>query len=660
MASCATNDFNKEQALKELNAQVVITTEFGKEAPKAVAEFTQYQQDAILSQLQNIEHLSDEQINEILSEAAKWDEGGIYRVALHTAVGAIGTGTIEGAVTTGSVAAAAPTIDKLSEQITEQLVKAGISEDTTQNATSLITSLAIATATQSVGVDTTSTVMVVNADAFNRQLHPDEIRFILDKDRVKRFADKYGLSIEEAEKELAIVATAYHDLQWAEAFEKDGDKLNVLHEDQDRAFDFLYYDEDVQNYWHNSTEANSGMKLFEDDLTDKVRGDSFKNLDELMRAAAHDQTVREYIKLIWVNKDPALATFEYNKGVTNAYNTANTNPIETTKLILDDFIDLIPNIIKSVQSSDIGPIDSVRGVKDYERLLQLQGNYYDYGYLKASQDIENSQKIWMTMPAAEVSALAAEKVLLGRNVGYDKLASTQENTVKIENNVNVDNPGLAVHAVREFTATKGNPVIHRAENINLGQTIDRDGLTRVDKIKELSDDQIANNLGLENRWQLSYHPTGYPAWKPGTEVVDRVLDKPEKMRMVIDKDQYDQLMGQGKKYENYTPEQRKQALGGWATQEPINSVADMRQRLAVTEDFKSNIAKDGTPNKFYVVEFEVQAGVGVREGIAGTMFDSKTGQVMPGGVKQINFAKENAYTDPDKFIIDLDSIKEIK
>ena len=61
-----------------------------------------------------------------------------------------------------------------------------------------------------------------------------------------------------------------------------------------------------------------------------------------------------------------------------------------------------------------------------------------------------------------------------------------------------------------------------------------------------------------------------------------------------------------------------------------------------------------------MVEFEVQAGVGVREGIAGPMFDSKTGQVLPGGVKQINFAKENAYTDPDKFIIDLDSIKEIK
>ena len=61
--------------LTELGAQVNITTEFHKETPQRVAEFSQYQQDAILSQLQNIEHLSDEQINDILSEAAKWDEG---------------------------------------------------------------------------------------------------------------------------------------------------------------------------------------------------------------------------------------------------------------------------------------------------------------------------------------------------------------------------------------------------------------------------------------------------------------------------------------------------------------------------------------------------------------------------------------------------------
>ncbi|WP_228141041.1 hypothetical protein [Moraxella nonliquefaciens] len=112
-----TNDFNKEQVLTELGAQVVITTEFGKEAPKAVAEFSQYQQDAILSQLQNIEHLGDEQINDILSEAAKWSEGGVYRTALHTAMGLLATGTVEGGLSAGTTAYTIPKIDEyLKEQ----------------------------------------------------------------------------------------------------------------------------------------------------------------------------------------------------------------------------------------------------------------------------------------------------------------------------------------------------------------------------------------------------------------------------------------------------------------------------------------------------------------------------------------------------------------
>ena len=101
-----TNDFNQAQAHKELNAQVTITTEFSKEAPKAVAEFSGYQEAVVLSKLDDAENLSDEQINQILDEAAKWDEGGIYRVALHTAAAALATGTFEGAVTTGGVAAA--------------------------------------------------------------------------------------------------------------------------------------------------------------------------------------------------------------------------------------------------------------------------------------------------------------------------------------------------------------------------------------------------------------------------------------------------------------------------------------------------------------------------------------------------------------------------
>ena len=60
----------------------------------------------------------------------------------------------------------------------------------------------------------------------------------------------------------------------------------------------------------------------------------------------------------------------------------------------------------------------------------------------------------------------------------------------------------------------------------------------------------------------------------------------------------------------------------------------MRSKLAVTEEFQPTI-KDGKANKFYVVEFEVQPGVGIREGKAGSMYEYTTKQALPGNAHRI-------------------------
>ena len=56
----------------------------------------------------------------------------------------------------------------------------------------------------------------------------------------------------------------------------------------------------------------------------------------------------------------------------------------------------------------------------------------------------------------------------------------------------------------------------------------------------------------------------------------------------------------------------------------------------------------------------MRPGIGVREGIAGPMYDTVTNKIMPGGVKQINFIDGSPYTHPDFFKIDKNSIREIK
>lgn len=199
--------------------------------------------------------------------------------------------------------------------------------------------------------------------------------------------------------------------------------------------------------------------------------------------------------------------------------------------------------------------------------------------------------------------------------------------------------GWDIHNLRTFEGGRA----ARAENVNASQVTDRDGLVRVGGAKINSDNDILASTGKDS---LPYHPTGYPAWKEGTLVTDRRIMRPEMMRMVIDHAQYQAILD------------GKVALGNWATKEPINSISDM-QRLGVTEEFKPRVI-NGKPNKFYVVEFEVRPGIGVREGIAGPMYDTVTHKIMPGGVKQINFIDGTPYTDPNYFKIDKNSIREIK
>ena len=173
-----TNDFNKEQVLTELGAQVVITTEFSKEAPKAVAKFADKQAFKLIQNLdelnnKNIDITSDEYQNTI-KEIDKWSEGGIYRVALHTAVAALATGTIEGAATTGAVAGVAPRLNEIQDKLTEKLIEQGLDKNTAESMSNSVLSLAIAGVGAGTGLDTSSIAYAVNADAFNRQLHANK------------------------------------------------------------------------------------------------------------------------------------------------------------------------------------------------------------------------------------------------------------------------------------------------------------------------------------------------------------------------------------------------------------------------------------------------------------------------------------------------------
>ncbi len=150
--------FDQTAVSKEINAQVAITNEFGKQAPKAVADYAQ-------SKVKELETTNPE-------EAKKWAEGGIYRIALHTTLGAL-SGGASGAAGSATIASSAPLMDQMQEQLVATLEKTGLSKEAAvATAKTIAQTTALAAGTAVGGVQGGS--MALNVDANNRQLHPKE------------------------------------------------------------------------------------------------------------------------------------------------------------------------------------------------------------------------------------------------------------------------------------------------------------------------------------------------------------------------------------------------------------------------------------------------------------------------------------------------------
>ena len=148
-AGILDNSFDANQMNEELGAQTQITQEFGKEAPKAVGDFASKREETLI-------------LNGNVEEAKKWGDGGAYRVALHTLVGAIATGSVEGALSSGTTAISIPAVRKY-------LDSQGVDETTT-NALLLGLSAGIGA---TVGGDTASTATSYTQTDNNYLRHND-------------------------------------------------------------------------------------------------------------------------------------------------------------------------------------------------------------------------------------------------------------------------------------------------------------------------------------------------------------------------------------------------------------------------------------------------------------------------------------------------------
>ncbi len=138
---------------------------------------------------------------------------------------------------------------------------------------------------------------------------------------------------------------------------------------------------------------------------------------------------------------------------------------------------------------------------------------------------------------------------------------------------------------------------------------------------------------------------------PGILVKDRIAQRPETYKMVIDEKGFKEI---NDAFANGDPQNAAKALGGWATKDPVNSVADVRNNLAISSEWKGDNGK-----KMYVVEFTVKPGTALREGTVGSMYDGIQKTFLPGGGHQVQFMN-SPFTNPQNFIVNPNSIKLIK
>jgi filamentous hemagglutinin len=177
--------FDQQKVQKEIDAQTQITQIFGQSAPKAAADFAKAQADDLKKQGN-------------FDEAAKWEEGGVYRVALHTALGGLAGGT-SGAFGAAAGATAAPFLNELQASIAKSLQDAGANDGAAKLVGQLISGATAAGIGAAVG-STQGATTAFNTDSNNRQLHPNQVKAI--KDKAIELAGKDGLDAQQWEQRL--------------------------------------------------------------------------------------------------------------------------------------------------------------------------------------------------------------------------------------------------------------------------------------------------------------------------------------------------------------------------------------------------------------------------------------------------------------------------
>ncbi|AVK72241.1 adhesin [Cupriavidus necator] len=187
------------------------------------------------------------------SDVDGWKEGGAYRAALHMAGGALVAGLGGGSALAGAAGAGAASLASGIGSDIRDGVKGSVSTGSS-NLDETIGNLAANIVAGGIGAVVgggSGAATASNVDRFNRQLHPDEAKFI--KEKAVTYAAQKGISVDQAEAELTQQALRQTDDVWATRYAENADARKFLGDQTGKQGNgFAYFDGKADGSYTNN------------------------------------------------------------------------------------------------------------------------------------------------------------------------------------------------------------------------------------------------------------------------------------------------------------------------------------------------------------------------------------------------------------------------
>ncbi|KRB92814.1 hemagglutinin repeat-containing protein [Duganella sp. Root198D2] len=473
------------------------------EAYREAREFEKQSKQAALNNDQKLATELAGKAAESDATAEKWGDNGIYRVGLHSAtqgmLGGLANG--QGGAMIGAAGVVGGNLgQRLGQSLgTAEADKLGLEGDARkafinsyQNTGAVIGGmLAGATAAGVTGHVANGEALLAAAngggaagtvDAYNRQLHPNEVAFLQDKARVKRYADyikqKTGTTLTEEQAQLALsrYGAAMEDEKWAQVNGRDGNTEAFIKQEASAAK--LSYTDSVGN-------KHVGFQATAAEYKDETI-----NLRALFDAYSPGNSIAAYLGANLNSKGQTNAAQRFRQGQQLGYQDAGkeANLANDAWTVAKGVLGLPVYAYQSLTSDEVGPLDSERMTAYHQALLKTQGRYEEAGYLY-EKDWATAQRLMVVgLPLTELGGQAiwklgsATKTLIVER-GAAKEAALATEKARVENNRRRDDdqqyvnntapkdvPEVVTRNDHDFTATvnnKGNPKAHVDADGNL-------------------------------------------------------------------------------------------------------------------------------------------------------------------------------------------------